>query len=163
MVVLRCTSKLQKRCRLKLEARTAEQASHGRLGDWSCNLVYIGRVQTILCVNHLTRLPIFLPAAEAKTFPQRLSQALSHMLATYKIPADVIEEECRRFDEILLAKTNNRSVTGSMNDFARMTQWYEVSTADDSLTALSLLLAETPCKPLNYNSPDREVIALLTN
>jgi hypothetical protein len=53
-----------------------------------------------------------------------------------------------------LAKTNNRSVVGVMNEI----------TGPDDLTWLSRTLAQTPCSPLygRHISPGRELAATLT-
>ena len=159
MVNLRCTGKLQKRSRVKLKAEQA--TSSGKLGDWTCHLVYLGQTQTILCVNHTTRLPIFLTAANGKQFPDRLQHALRIILTHFAVPQSAIYRECSELDTVILAKTNDRSVLGSLNDFAQMADYYDVAADEHQLLQLSLHLAQTPCKPIDYQSPDRCVKQLL--
>jgi hypothetical protein len=60
-----------------------------------------------------------------------------------------------------LAKTNNRSVVGIMNEFAYLGNVFRHSTDAVDLQDLSLRLAETPCSPL-YNrhvTPHDELLA----
>jgi hypothetical protein len=64
-----------------------------------------------------------------------------------------------------LAKTNNRSVVGVMNEVARRADWRRNEiTGPDDLTWLSHTLAPTPCSALygRHISPDRELAATLT-
>ena len=65
MVILRCTRKLRRR--LPDVGESEDIASTTVLGDWTCNLAYFGRIQTILCVSHVTLLPILVPARQGHT------------------------------------------------------------------------------------------------
>ena len=58
------------------------------------------------------------------------------------------------------AKTANRSVLGSMNDMVFMANVHNAHHEVTSLLETSLWLAQTPCSPLDYGSPDREVHAI---
>lgn len=57
------------------------------------------------------------------------------------------------------AKTNCRSVLGSMNDFISMAEAGRERGRDKDLLSLSLQLAHTPCGPLQHSTgrPDREL------
>lgn len=63
--------------------------------------------------------------------------------------------------EAVLAKTNNRTVVGMMNEFA----YLGAAHGDSDALSLSLRLARTPCGPLYRRnvSPDRELAALVQN
>jgi len=61
--------------------------------------------------------------------------------------------------EIVVAKTNDRRVLGSMNDFAWMMEAY---VEDHSLLELALKLAECPCSPLGMNNPRETTLALFS-
>ena len=57
--------------------------------------------------------------------------------------------------EVSVAKTANRSVIGTMNEFTFIAEVYRkrVETAD--LLALSVRLADTPCSTIGHDSPAR--------
>ena len=61
------------------------------------------------------------------------------------------------------AKTANRSVVGSMNDFVFLAEHYLAGGFPHDLLALSLRMAGTPCGPLRmgHGFPDLEVKALV--
>lgn len=156
MVVLRCTQKLRQRMPVPVDGTVP--VSTTVLGEWTCNLVRFGRIQAILCVSHVTLLPVLLPARQAKTFPIRLATALPEVLAGLATPAQ-ITREAARMTPFSIAPTNNRQVLGSLNDFKRMADWSVMSADPDHLLAVSRELAEAPCKPIDYQSPDRATAA----
>jgi hypothetical protein len=63
-----------------------------------------------------------------------------------------------------LTKTANRSVLGTMNDFAHLAEAHATATNPTDLLERSLRLAQTPCGPLyrSHISPDREIAAYIT-
>jgi hypothetical protein len=63
-----------------------------------------------------------------------------------------------------LTKTANRSVLGSINDFAYLAQARYTAKNSTDLLELSLRLAQTPCGPLyrSHISPDLEITAYVT-
>jgi hypothetical protein len=62
-----------------------------------------------------------------------------------------------------LAKTANRSVVGTMNDFSSLAEFRRERHGGDDLLALSLELAHTPCGPLDkgHGFPDLELKAMV--
>jgi hypothetical protein len=152
MVILRCTQKLRQRLPAAVAAEAIESTT--LLGDWTCHLVRFGRIQAILCVSHVTLLPVLLPDEQAKTFPVRLATALPGVLVGLATPAQIAQEVADMAD-FSIASTNNRQVLGSLNDFKRMADWSVVSADPAHLLAVSRKLAEAPCKPIDYQSPER--------
>jgi len=55
--------------------------------------------------------------------------------------------------EVSVAKTANRSVVGTMNEFALLAEGYREHMETSDLVVLSMRLAETPCSAIKYNSP----------
>jgi len=55
--------------------------------------------------------------------------------------------------EVSVAKTANRSVVGTMNEFALLAESYREHMETSDLVVLSMRLAETPCSAIKYNSP----------
>jgi hypothetical protein len=62
--------------------------------------------------------------------------------------------------EIAIGRTASKRVLGSMNDFAWMADGYLQSRT--SLLDISPRLAETPCGPLEMESPRRVTLALFS-
>lgn len=154
MFAVRCTKKLLERMRIDPEADPPESSTV--LGDWYANLLYDGKRQLILCVSEKTLLPVVLPAADAREFHRRLPEALLDVLKGLGVSSSASERELREMREVVIGRTASRSVLGTMNDFAFAISFCR---REESLTALALWLAETPCKPINMNSPDRETRA----
>lgn len=160
MVIVRATRKLLQR----LGSPIAEdRASTGRLGDWYATYLPWRPRQVALLVNERTLLPLLIPLAPAATFLDRFPDELHALLEAHHLQAPTIAAEVAAARTARLATTRNRSLIGSMNEFAFLAEHHHAETADTDLLELSLTLSRTPCSPL-YNrhvSPDRELAALL--
>ena len=152
MVILRCTNKLRKR--LKQAPGVEVLSSTTLLGDWCCHLVHYGRSQAILCVSERTRLPIFVPALAAQTFPLRLQDALRPVLTEFGVSPAAVTGELTEMATTVIAPTTSRSLLGSLNDFQQMAGVY-LSMQPVTWESLSIQLAKTPCRPLNYATPEQ--------
>lgn len=151
-MILRCTRKLRER--LKQVPLPQPSPSTTVLSDWYCNLVYFGRTQAILAVSEKTRLPILIPAREVHLLHSRLIDALTTTLSTFGIDRDFIQCELNQMNEYQIAPTINRSVLGSLNDFERMASFMFDQPIQPSLEEVSAKLAQTPCSPIGYKSPE---------
>jgi hypothetical protein len=60
-----------------------------------------------------------------------------------------------------VAKTANRSVVGTMNEFAFLADAYREHMETADLLALSMRLADTPCGALKHDYPTRLVRELV--
>ena len=116
MVVLRCTRKLL--VRLKRTEVPADVPSTTRLGDWYGNILQIGRRQHLLLISERSRLPVVIPIREAKHLEAVFPDAVCNVLAAVGIGAEDIADERSRMSEISFGRTNNRSLLGTLNDFA---------------------------------------------
>jgi len=152
---VRCTKKLLDRMRVAPEPDPPAPSTI--LGDWYANILHVGKQQFIVCVSEKTLLPVLLPALDAKLLPRRLPEALFDVLKTLGIPWSAIDREMRDMQEATVGRTANRSVLGILNEFAFAAPYRLVEGA--SLVGVALWLAETPCKPIKMNSPDRETKA----
>ena len=160
MVIIRGTRKFLDRVGPPSEPH---MASSTMLGDWFATALF-WRPQLALFVNATTLLPMFTPLAPAVTVLERFPGALAVVLRAHGMSEHVIDREVAETADRCLAKTNDRSIVGVMNEFARLADWRrdEINGPDD-LTWLSLELAQTPCSPLygRHVSPDRELAAVL--
>jgi len=117
MVVLRPTARLAAKLRLKLAA--AKGRSDTRLGDWYANDIALGRRRLVLCVSELSRLAVVLDAAPYASIPERLGPAVGVLLHRIGAPTEAINRELMAMSTIEVAKTQNRSIIGSMLEY----QW----------------------------------------
>jgi hypothetical protein len=121
MVVIRPTAALAKRMKAKLASTNTK--SKTILGDWYAVDLVLDRKQYILCVSEKARLPVILHAAPYVSFPERLAPALGEVLLGIKIPFVKIQAELNFTSEVDLAKTESRSVLGSMNECRHALQY----------------------------------------
>lgn len=135
------------------------------LGSWFATVMF-WKPQVALFVNENTLLPLLMLFAPAATVLDRFPTALAATLHAHGVAQPIIDHETSQVADAQLAKTNNRSVLGVMNEFVSLAEWRqdEVDGPED-LIELSVDLAEVPCGPLysRHVSPDHELIAYLNN
>ena len=116
MQLIKCTQKLLKE--LKQEATTAVPfQSH--LGSWHANMFHIERRKCVLVTNDLTLYTMFIPylkKEDFKVFHVVFGQNLFKNLLYEKLSQKDIETVLEEYQDIQYAKTDSRSVLGSMND-----------------------------------------------
>ena len=152
MVVLRCTQKLL--ARLKRPEVPADVASTTQLGDWYGNILQIGRRQHLLFISERSRLPVVIPIREAKHLEAVFPDAVCDVLAAVGVASEQIADERSRMSEIAFGPTMNRSLLGTLNDFAFMAQHGNANRDEpESPEELMRFLAQTPILPLNGASP----------
>ena len=152
MLVLRCTRKLL--ARLKRTAVRADLPSTTRLGDWYGNILRIGRHQHLLFISERSRLPVVIPSREAKRLEMIFPDAVCAVLAAVGIADESIVDERSRMSQIAFGPTRNRSLLGTLNDYAYMAQQGNANRAEpESAEELMRFLAQTPILPLDGASP----------
>jgi hypothetical protein len=72
------------------------------------------------------------------------------VLEVIGVAEHAVRNEEREMADVAIGRTASKRVLGSMNDFACTT----------SLLDVSLRLAETPCSPLEMDTPRRATVAL---
>lgn len=149
MIIIRCTGRVRRRFRL--EVAHEPQESSTILGSWYANLLNFERQRHVLCVSERTSLPVLVPARNSE-FPNRLPEYVGQILAHLAIPQAAIEEEVREMSPMEVGRTQDRSLLGVMNDFARMAPHY---LAHGSVLETSLWLGQAPSGPLGYASAIR--------
>ena len=161
MVVLRCTAKLLKRLKMEKEPLKDPGPSTTALGDWYANVVYVERQPLVLAVSEKSLLPLLVPARDLDQFASRLTHALVERLQRLGLPDTVIRQEISRMDQFFYGKTANRSVLGTMNEFASMLKYTSRSHPDRSLVDMMDWLGDTLCSPLGYQYPSEKAEDLL--
>ena len=159
MVVLRCTQKLL--VRLKQAGDLPSVESTTRLGDWYGNILRIGRRQHPLFISERSRLPVVIPIRELKRLGTVFPDAVCERLSIVGVAAADIADERMRMSELAFGRTRNRSLLGTMNDFAFMAQSGDVRRAEpESPEELMRFLSQTPILPLDGASPIDLTLAL---
>ncbi len=152
MVVLRCTQRLL--VRLKKADNLLPAESTTRLGDWYGNILRIGRRQHLLFISERSRLPLVLPIRDAKRLRTVFPEAVCERLVNVGVSGADIAHERARMSEIAFGGTRNRSLLGTLNDYAFMAQSVDARrTGPESPEELMQFLSQTPILPLDGASP----------
>ncbi len=115
-MILRCTQKLLKELKSDFKDEISEK---NFLYSWHANIFYIERRKCVLITNDSTLFTMFIHSLrkpDFDTFYHVFGQNIFKNLLNEEIPQNQIEMVLRACEKIKLAKTNNRSVLGSMND-----------------------------------------------
>jgi hypothetical protein len=140
--------------RLKQVGDPAPVESTTRLGDWYGNILRIGRRQHLLFISERSRLPVVLPIRELQRLATLFPDAVCERLAIVGVTAEDIADERTRMSEIAFGRTRNRSLLGTLNDFAFMAQSGDARrTEPESPEELMRFLSQTPILPLDGASP----------
>ena len=115
MIIIRPTASLAKRMKVKLDGN--DETSTTRMGDWYANDIVLNRKQFILCASSTSRLAVILDAAPYVTFPDRLSDAVTGVLRAIGVDESKIQEERIHMNGFKIAKTANKSILGSLNEY----------------------------------------------
>ena len=164
MFHLHCTKKLLDRIKPEI---VAPEPSDTALGNWYATAIF-WKPQVALLVSERTLLPVLLPLAPAATLARRFPAQLALVLREHGVSSEFIAQEVWRMDTVQYAKTANRSVVGTLNEFVKQAEFWLAAYAyekgdDDDLLAISAKLAETPCSPLYKGpvSPDKALHELV--
>ena len=87
-------------------------------------------------------------ARDVRGFPTRLSEVVTGRLLRLGVDERLVDSEAVAMAPVVIAKTCDRSVLGTMNDFAKVIPFYLDSQFWDesSLEVVEDRLAETPCR-----------------
>ena len=159
MVVLRCTQKLLVRLKQADDLPVVESTT--RLGDWYGNLLRIGHRQLLLFISERSRLPVILPAQDAKRLPLVFPDVVCERLAIVGVPPADIAAERLRMREMAFGRTRSRSLLGTMNDYGLMGKIGDGTRSEpESPEELMRFLSDTPILPLKGACPIDLTLAL---
>jgi len=148
VTVFRCTTRLAKRLGVGLASDALP--SSGSLGDWYANSLNLGPARYVLCLSSATLLPVILPARKSE-FPVGFPDYLSAVLHAIGIAPPIIEAELQAIGPFAFAKTRDRSLIGSLNDFIHCGSAFLEHGA--SPLEANLKLTEMPAKVIGYGRP----------
>ena len=155
MPVIRPTQSLGKRMGLKLTSTPSTSTT--RLGDWYATDLVLNRRQFVLSVSGKTRIAVLTKAAPYSTFPERLPSAISEVLLALGISAENVAAEMKEMNGIHLAKTESRSIIGSMVDYCKHLQFVAEArrfNLEDPVT-ISFWLSAIPSLVMEEVFPDK--------
>ena len=162
MITLRCTNKLRKYLGISPLHSPAEPMA--KLGDWYANLIPTAGGDLILCASEKSLLTVAIPARESDNLAGLFQIRVANLLGMIGISYTAIVAEISHYDQIQIGKTANKSLLGSMNNFAQMYQYKAEEFTDGGFLSLSnaeLDMSEVPCKSLKFASPDMVARELL--
>jgi hypothetical protein len=130
------------------------------LGNWYATAVF-WKPQAALFVNERTLMPIIVPLAPATSVTDRFPGHVSAVFAALGLDRSFIESEVAEMSDCRLAKTNSRSLLGSMNEFVYLGKAFSDDVRCYDSVELSLELATVPCGPLygRHETPENELRA----
>lgn len=149
--------------RVHQPAGEASAAPSTALGNWYANALF-WRPQVALFVNESTLLPVLVQLAPAASVAARFPEQLARVLDALGVPDAFVRAEVASMASFGFAKTANRSVVGTMTEFAFMLDRARFGgRSTEDLVALSAWLAHTPCGALRgaERFPDRAVAAVV--
>jgi len=159
--ILRCTSKLLKELRIKPIEQAPEEIDQIR--EWHANIITVQRKKCLI-ITHSKSLYSFviygIKRRELENFNQEFSKHLLLNLFADQIDGSKLIGNKNEIN-LVYAKTNNRSVLGSMNDIANQIERIVSGSKEINSRLINRRLNRIPMGALNYGFPDRELKNLL--
>lgn len=154
MVVLRATRKVLARIQ---GSERDPGPSDTALGDWYVNRVVLDRQPLLLLLSSASLLAIVVPARGVKSLPVDLPSLVSRRLAQLGVSPHLRQREIEAMSVVKVGPTTDRSVLGTMVDFAKVLPMLLPSDGwvDLDLREAEVRFEETPCRA---SGPDSKVI-----
>jgi hypothetical protein len=137
---------------------TTSEPSTTALGDWYATRIVARPRHLLLCVSENSRLALVFPAAPLTTLIPRFQEAVRELLQALNMPEAAVAREAREMETITIGPTRNRSVPGTMNEYAKMIYYEEyeetVGTDPNAPLRLSLSLSRIIWSAIAYRRPD---------
>jgi hypothetical protein len=158
---IRPTQALLKRLGVRVPGAEAVEATTA-LGDWFVRTHNVGHQRLLLCTSSRSLLTILIPARDLPGLGDRVRIAAGELLFALGAPADQINRELEEMRHYTLRSSKDRSVIGSMTDMAYLADGYlQDGSSPEHLVVVGMKLAQAPCRPLSYESPQRVALELL--
>jgi hypothetical protein len=125
-----------------------------RLGDWYGNILQLRRRQFLLFISEHSRLALVMPITDGKHLSTVFPDAVAYALRTVGIDEEDIAAERVEMMQVAFGRTRNRSLLGTLNEFAFMAQggvWH--GRDPESPEELMRFLSGTPILPLKGARP----------
>jgi hypothetical protein len=159
MTLIHCTQKLLKELGgPHLQSPDSSPDTNG-LGNWYANLLRIDRRKCLLFTNEKTLYTFLIPKVLKEHLKNIKNEFLNHLILNLQyeeIGLDAVNRVGQEYQEIGFAKTNNRVVLGSMNDFIYQAEGYiEVQGGIDraNILVVNHKVNQSPMSMLQYERP----------
>jgi len=150
LIVIRCTRKLLERVG---PPAPDPLPSTTVLGDWYAKPFGIAQRRYIVLVSARSRIVVLMPGRDVANLARNFPAALSAQLLRLGVPQDAAAREVDACRDAVVATTADRSLIGTLNDFAAMTKFQFADGRALDLEAQALSLSHTPLAPLGYAYP----------
>jgi hypothetical protein len=154
MGIMRCTAKLLKELGTK---PTIAPTQPPGLSDWHANLLWVDRKKYILFTNDQTLYSFLIHRVKkplSEDFGQLFRLGLLERLMSEGLDDPLVGYKLGRPGTILIAKTNSRSILGSMNDLAWQIKYMIHAAgglANADLSEINRELNRIPMSAIKYN------------
>ena len=121
MQLIRCTAKLRKEMGLSKKDLFEGASPEGRFGQWHANLIYIFGRKCVVFINDRTLLNFIQPdvrRAQIRTLDDLFRDGLRPVLEDQDLTQEQMDAIMSEYREVDYAKSNDRSVLGSLNEVA---------------------------------------------
>ena len=122
MLILRCTAKLLKEIAIPKSRIYGSLQLDDSLVSWYANIILINRKKCLLFVNEKTLFAFIIPGikkSDLENIKDLFNKNLALNLNYLGVKKSVIKKIKDSYDEVEIGKTLNRSVLGSMTDYAK--------------------------------------------
>jgi len=166
MGIIRCTAKLLTELKTKPTNGSSQSSAWC---DWHANLLWVDRKKCVLFTNNQTLYSFFLPSMKKpilENFGEVFRLGLFKSLMTEGFAEPQVEYVLREYQHIVIAKTNSRSILGSMNDLAFQIKSMIYATgglANADLSEINRQLNRIPMSAIKYKVSIDELKRLLAD
>lgn len=161
MTHLRCSAQLLRRIGPVTTEQMHADSPPGRLGDWYARIVATRPRHLVLCTNERTLLSVVVPLVPRDGLVDRFVAAAQHRIGQIDAPAAARMQERAALADVQIGRCTNRSVIGTMNQFAFAVELWLDDHSSQDLEGLGEWLCDTPCSALRTDWPWMEAQLLL--
>jgi len=166
MGIIGCTAKLLTELKTK---PTNGPSQSSAWCDWHANLLWVDRKKCVLFTNNQTLYSFLLPSMKKpmlENFEEVFRLGLFKNLVTEGFAEPQVEYVLREHQHIVIAKTNSRSILGSMNDLAFQIKSMIYATgglANADLSEINRQMNRIPMSAIKYKVSIDELKQLLAD
>jgi len=166
MTILRCTKKLLKEIGAP-PTDIREFSGLGLLGSWHANIFRIEKHKAIIFTNDKTLYSFVVAGVKRKDIrriDEMFREQLFRTLKSKRIDVSRFNQVMDETIDIVIGKTNSRTILGSMNDHVATTIYhvaYDGGYEHLDINDINERLNDTPMKGIGYSHSEKELIELL--
>jgi hypothetical protein len=166
MLIVRCTGKLLKELKLSQKAlKTSGDVLNNadKFNEWYANIFYIDRKKCLICTNAKTLYTIYcfgINKEELTGLAKVVKVEFGKALLKEGVTTEAAEHLLAGWNEVLIDKTIDKSILGSMNDYVRCAKWRIYDMGGFDCFDREEIRYETnrmPMSSLKYNSAREEL------